>query len=253
MPQRLPDDLDRLLAERAGPDADALDTPEINAALDALGDRILAGGTRVLPRRRRRGAVVAASAALAAALAVGAPAAASFIGLHTGEFGKPGMTENDTSEYLRMDSPEMPGLIDKYGRDYPLPPGGDYQRVKERYRRAVAEMGPIGVQDTSVRADVAREVSCQWNLYWLDGYDRHDAARQAAARKVIDDVPSWEVLKRTSDNGTDWEQRFAKAASVGNASAFRDLYSISCGPLPDGSTPPEYPGLFSDKFLNEGR
>jgi hypothetical protein len=253
MPQRPPDDLDRLLADHAGPDVHALDTPEINAALDALGDRILAGETRELPRRRRRGAVVAASAALAAALVAGAPAAANLIGLHTGEFGLPGKTENDTSEYLRMDSPDMPALIDKYGRDYPLPPGGDYERVKESYRKAVAHLGPAEVQDTGVRADVAGAASCQWDLYWLNGYDRHDAAQQAAARRVIDDVPSWEILKRNSDNGTDWEQRFAKAASVGNAPAFRYLYSISCGSLPDGSTPPEYPAIFSKKFLSEGR
>jgi RNA polymerase sigma-70 factor (ECF subfamily) len=229
MPQRPPDDLDRLLAEHAGPDVDALDTPEINTALDALGDRILAGETRELPRRRRRGAVVAASAALAAALAVGAPAAANLIGLHTGAFGLPGMTENDTSEFLRMDSPEMPALIDNYGRDYPLPPGGDYERVKESYRKTVADVGPTEIQDTGVRADVARVASCQWDVYWLDGYDRHDAAQQAAAQKVLDAIPSWEILKRTSDNGTDWEQRFAKAARTGNVPAFRYLYSVSCG------------------------
>jgi hypothetical protein len=46
--------------------------------------------------------VDAADPRLAAALA-----AAGLLGIHTGLFGAPGMTENDTSEFLRTNGHEM--------------------------------------------------------------------------------------------------------------------------------------------------
>lgn len=228
MPHRPPDDLDRLLAEQSGASVDALDTPEINAALDALGERIQAGETGLPPRRRRRRVALIGAAALAAALAVGAPAAADWLGLHTGEYGLPGMTENDTSEYLRMNSPEMPALVEKYGRDYPLPPGGDHSWVLRYYQKA-SENGDVMIQDTGVRADVARDASCQWQTYWLEGHDRHDAKQKAAAQNVLDDIPNWEILKRTSDNGTEQEQAIATATRHDDLPAFRAIYQYGCG------------------------
>ncbi|TQS42361.1 hypothetical protein [Cryptosporangium phraense] len=250
MPQRPPDDLDRLLAEHAGPGVDALDTPEITAALDALGDRIVAGEATSPRRPRRRGTVVAASAALAVALAVGAPAAADFIGLHTGEFGLPGKTENDTSEFLRADSPEFPALVEKLGRDYPLPPGGDYSHVLWLNEKAIADHGPYEFQERTLRWDVANDASCQWQKYWLDGYDRHDAAQQAAARKVLDEIPDWEGLKQASDNGTDWEQRAAKAVRIGDVAGFRYLHGIMCGAA-TGPTPSPEPSVFAPGYLTD--
>ncbi|MFI5959191.1 hypothetical protein [Cryptosporangium sp. NPDC051539] len=254
MPQRPPDDLDRLLAEHARPSVAALDTPEINAALDALGERIRAGESELPRRPRRRGVMIAASAALAAALAVGAPAAANWIGLHTGVFGQPGATENDTSEYLRVGSPDFPRLLERYGRDYPLPPGGDYSSVLRRIRREAAEpLGPQTIQDTGLRADLAREASCQWQGYWLTGYDRHDPAQQAAAQKVLDDIPDWEILKRTSDNGTDQELSIAKAARLGDEPSVRYLYQLNCtGEIsPTGPPVTPEPSINSPGYLTD--
>ncbi|SHN47218.1 hypothetical protein [Cryptosporangium aurantiacum] len=255
MPHEPHDELDALLAARTGPSTADLDTPEINAALDALGERIVAGKTAgpSLRPRRRRAVIVAASAALAAALAVGVPAAADWIDLRTGQFGPPGTTEQDTSEYLRADSPEMAALVEEYGRDYPLPPGGDWSE-RLQVIRSYAGPGESGlIQETGVRLELAMESACQWQGYWLEGHDRGDAAQMAQAQRTLDDIPDWRVLRERSDDDGIYYLKIAKAARLGDEPSVRYLYDLNCsGKIsPTGAPVTPDPSINAPDYLTD--
>src|SRR4051812_34204968 len=77
-----------------------LDDGDVNDALSALASAS-SDAPRTRPHRRARPArrKLIAALATAAVLATGAVAAANWLDAHTGLFGGPGMTENDTTEW----------------------------------------------------------------------------------------------------------------------------------------------------------
>src|SRR5262245_57154571 len=178
---------------------------------------------RALLRRRRLIALVATAAVLAAASAAGA----SWLGAHTGIFGEPGMTENDTSEFLRIGSPEMAAIVRDYGRDYPRPPGGSYDP-------AIAQLvhGDGLIQATGVRSLVAMASACQWEREWLRAHVASDPGRARRAEAVLSRVPERRVVRATDGGGiVAWHERIARAAGRGDPGLIRQGLAINCGAL----------------------
>jgi hypothetical protein len=193
------------------------------AALDSMRQAILAQ-----PRAGRHlsARLKIATALLAAAFVIaGTTAATNWVRVHTGMFGASGMTENDTSEWLRQDSPEILALVDRFTLDYELPPGGSWIQVKKRW----PTKEPSYVQVTGVEAAVAGEAMCQWQGYWLASYVSGDLSGQQAALRVLDAAPDWPIVRKTDGGGfADNLRMRARYAHEGNVEQFRHLYQLNC-------------------------
>lgn len=190
--------------------------PELIAALEALRDRIVAT-PRAVPTRRRRMLV---AVGLAAVLLIGGATAtmAHILSARTGEFGAAGMTENDTTEWLRTDAPDFDQVVDELGAALPLPPGGDWVRAKQ----GLHSSGPSRIQVSGVEGQLAFEATCQWAGYWLAGHARKDAGQMAAAQHVLEQTPNWRQIRAVDGGGiADSRRGLAAAASRGDAAAVR--------------------------------
>jgi len=199
--------------------ARGLDTaePRLAAALDGLGAAI-AASPRPAARARRRFRIGFAGIAVAAVLATAGTATAEWLSIHTGLFGDPGMTENDTSEFLRTNGAEMPALFDSIARHYTLPPGGSWDAAKQRF--VGGEPGLI--QRAGVEQAVAYESICQWTGAWLEG-------RRPAATRVLTRVPGWPVFADHDGGGVvESFQRLAAAARAGDAGLVRQYRRANC-------------------------
>ncbi len=202
------------------------DDPALRAALDELGAAIVADAPA--PRRRRRRPSRAALAAAATLLAVaGTAAATGVVPVHTGIFGSAGKTENDTSEFLDLRSPNLRTVALRYGRDYPLPRGGSYAPAV----RALQKTGGL-MQTTGVRRFMAGAAACQWQAEWLAAHHASDSARARAAEDVLHAVPTWNVVKATDGGGVAaLHRRIAAAAAQGNPGPIARDLRLNCGAL----------------------
>src|SRR3954453_19548838 len=137
-------------------------TPDITAALDDLGMQLRAIGSasddptlttagrdaaRALRRSRRRRQRILTGAAGLAVLAAAAPAAANYLGLHTGHYGVDG---SHYGEFLNLNSPEGLNLLRHYEGQYPLPPGGSWKVTEQRFVNGPAGLGQAGVFEEAI-------------------------------------------------------------------------------------------------------
>jgi hypothetical protein len=199
------------------------DDPRMAAALDALGEQIMrTPRARRAPRRRRnRRRIALAGVVVAALLAAAGPAAGGLLGIHTGLFGAPGMTESDESEFLRTNGREMPALIEEIGRHYPLPPGGSWAAAM----RSVAGGEPALIQRVGVEQAVAWASICQWTDAWLTG----DTQERRAATRVLERVPGWAVMREHDGGGVvELFRRIAAAAQAGKPGLLRQFRRANC-------------------------
>jgi len=177
-------------------------------------------------RRRRRAArtVIASSVLLAAG--TGVAAAGGFLGLHTGVFGEPGMTENDTSEYLNGTSPDVAPLMRSYLEETPLAPGYSADRLIERYTSGEQHV----VQETGLRAVVFSWSNCSWELAWLEAHASGDAVAEATATDVLTRIPDWPVVSLIDADGglTASVQRIAEAAVAGDPGPIERETALNC-------------------------
>jgi len=200
-------------------------TADHSVALDSLRRAIVAQPLRA--RRRHAGRRLKATMfLLAAALTIaGTTAAAEWVKVHTGVFGPPGMTESDTSELLREDSPEILGLIDKFTVKYPLPPGGSWNRFKKPWPHQSAGY----MQMTGLEGGVAVEAMCQWQGYWLAAKQSGDSSAQVAALHILDTSPDWPIVRKIDGGGfVDNLRQRAQYAHSGDVAQFKRLYELNC-------------------------
>jgi hypothetical protein len=195
------------------------------ASVDGAG-RPRAGATGQ-PRRRRKTAirtVVATSVILAAG--TGVAAAAGLIDMHTGVFGKPGMTENDTSEYLNSAGAQVPELMRSYVEEMPLAPGYDADPLIERFTSGGHGM----VQAAGLRGQVFAWSSCSWELAWLDANAAGDTAAQAEATAVLTQIPGWPTVPVVDGDGsvTATVREIAEAASAGDPGPIQQDTAVNC-------------------------
>jgi hypothetical protein len=155
--------------------------PLVNEALDNLGPGI--ASLPVVSARHRRRWIIAGAAA-AAMLAVGGSAAADWVSARTGWFGDPGMTEDDGSEWLRLDWPEIPDIVVEQVRqlDLAVPegvaPGDIVGDVVARFA-TTDDPTPALIQETGLRNAVGWDIACHWGWIWLEanGTDPETAAK----------------------------------------------------------------------------
>jgi hypothetical protein len=216
------DPLDRLL-EATATASGVSPSAELDAALEDMAGQIKRNSQA---RSRRRRTVVVA--AIAGSIALATPAAAGWVSARTGWFGSPGITENDTSEFLRQGSPEMAAIVENHGRDYPLPPGGSYAGVVERLRRNTVDR-PEVIQNTGVRALVAKESVCQWEALWLSADNVGDAERRTKAGVVLEEAAGWPIFSQVDGGGVvELRREVGSAAAAGTRAPVEQDFRINC-------------------------
>ena len=147
-------------------------------------------------------------------------------GAHTGWFGAPGYTESDTSEWLRGDAPDIVTVVDGFTAKYTLPPGGSWNGLRKTYPK------PPGygyIQVTGIESAVSLDAYCQWQHYWIVGYDTRDAAKMATAQTVLDQFPDLAISRKTGGPSAiaQWQQ-IAEFARTNQAGPLENLYSLNC-------------------------
>jgi hypothetical protein len=248
------DPLDQLLRSAACITDAELARPELDAATRHLPERVRATGRagasiaaappllaargetaalrrRSPPRKRRRKVLVAAAGGVLAATAF-APTAADWVGARTGWFGEPGMTENDTSEFLDLSSPEIAEIAWQLGARYPLPPGGSYDDAIARLRNTDGEMHLMS--ESGVEAFMAGDAACQWERAWLAADASGDAAAALRAVAVLREVPTWEAIVAVDGGGVVelWTE-VADAAARGDRSIVERDVELNCATATD--------------------
>lgn len=214
-------------------------THDINAALDELGLRLGAIGSasddptltnagrdaaRALRRSRRRRRRILTGAAGLAVLAAAAPAAANYIGLHTGHYGVDG---SHYGEFLNLNSPEGIQLLRHYESQYPLPPGGSWKVMEQRFLNGPAGQGQAGVFEEAVGG----EAQCQWTRAWLGAETAGDATTAESTAAVLAKIPTWHVITAYEDETRGVERlarTVADAAVRGDRAPAQAFVAANC-------------------------
>ena len=213
-------------------------TPHVMAAFDEVGERFLrsAGGAAgsaltdeergavVGARRRRRRRLLLTGAVGLALAGVASPAAANFVGLHTGIFGTDGSRHG---EFLNLASPEGVRVLRRFEEQYPLPSGGTWSVVEGRFGKAPAGVGQEGVFE----AAVAGESQCQWTKAWLSATAAGNAASTAGSLTVLGQIPRWHWVTTYQDSThglSTLAQAIADAARAGDPRPARQFVQANC-------------------------
>ncbi len=179
--------------------------------------------------RRRRPARVAALAALVALAMTATAAAAIVMDARTGLFGGGEGTEDGSGEFIRLDAPGASGIVDELGADIPLPPGGNFARLKSTFLRPSDDGAGVIMSESGITGVLALEAACQWTGYWLDGFHRGDSAQQAKAQQMLDEIPTWKVILASDAGGlVDQLRRRAEGARASDPARFMQDYQINC-------------------------
>jgi hypothetical protein len=200
--------------------------------VDAVGSLALAVAM-THPRRQPRRARVRMGTRFAIALAVLAlfPAASAIayqLSAHTGLFGSPGQTENDTSEWLRSDAPDFGAMIAALVPDHPLPAGATWrQAVTDVVRQG--RNAPGLIQVTGIRLDFESYARCAWMQSWLLASDRHDDVSMRRAAVAIDKSTHWPLTVASDGGGVVEHLRaVARAARRGDRLPLQQGLAINC-------------------------
>jgi hypothetical protein len=228
-----PDPLLDLVA-RAAPLRDEELPADLPDALADLAHALVISDEGTLRLRPRRRLMVLALATLAVpAAGAGAWALSS----HTGLFGAPGTTENDTSEWLNPAGADFPEVAASLApRELPLPPGiswsDEVQRVVAIDRTPTPPPGdraPALVQVTGVRAQFAFRARCAWETAWVRRREAGDLAGAGAALAVMRAAADWPLIVATDGGGVrDAFRRVNAAAARGNVGAVRHELGLNC-------------------------
>lgn len=233
-PNEVDADLDRVLRM-----ADPGPGPQVKALVGELGQAVMAANpvpsmARRGASRRRRWSVAAVVGVVAALLtATTAVAYNAFVGAHTGEYGKPGNTENDTSEWLRSDGGDFRQVVEELRpTEVPVPPGFSYAADVDAFVESLTEERTF-IQVTGVRSTYAFWAICAWEREFLAADNAGDEPRRAAASAILRDVPSWPLIVATDGGGVvDHQRMVAEAANRGDADPVRRDVELNCRPLP---------------------
>ncbi|MCA1694301.1 MAG: hypothetical protein LC749_05975 [Actinobacteria bacterium] len=181
---------------------------------------------RHLPRRTTR--VTLAATALAVLL-TGTAAAAVVLQARTGWFGGGAGTEDGAGEFIRLDAPGAAEIVDEIGSEIPLPPGGDFSRLKSTFLRPDADGRGVQMTESGIENVLSYDAACQWTAHWLDGYYRGDAAQKQRALAVLEEIPTWHAIV-SSDGGGVVAQLRTRAAGArdDDPERFMQDYQINC-------------------------
>jgi hypothetical protein len=234
------DDLEKILRASAPP----VDVEACGAAARDVASAV-AKDYRRRPRRLTRRAVVVT----VGVLLIPAVAAASVLHFtaETGQYGKPGFTENDSSQYINMCASD----INKYvaalePTTSPLPPGVTWNQIGAQY---VGNLGsscpPQGpgqeAQVTGIKIDLLAMSSCPWEKWALSAPPSTATADLDRADKVLAETEVAEHQVNPAYNSNPgWEQISQQYAQASRAFLNYD-YQVNCLGRNTAGNPPTVP------------
>lgn len=192
------------------------------------------------PRGRRR-RVVVTLAVTGALLSTGGVAAALGVGgALTGLFGKPGNTENDTSQYVDASKPDFPQLAQQWATQLQqdglrFAPGYVPQKnidsaitsLQRSSRQVVAGRQVHSlIQVTGVKGRIADVAACTWESSWLIAHQQHDQAGMRASVAGMHQTAGLKIMSKINEAKTLTE--FANAADHGDASRIQTDVDLNC-------------------------
>ncbi|HJV09635.1 MAG TPA: hypothetical protein VJ653_08130 [Acidimicrobiales bacterium] len=179
----------------------------------------------VVPRRRVTRVLVAGVVALSLT------AAAWAVGPRTGLFGGGPGSEEGSGEFIRLDAGGAGAILDDIAQRVSLPPGGSFEQAKTHLQRPEPDGRGRVMTESGIEAAFAGVAACQWTGYWLDGYQRGDAAQMARAQTVLDQIPTWPIIVASDGGGyVALLTRRAEGARAGDPSGFLPEYRVNCAP-----------------------
>ena len=216
-------DLDELLRASAPP----VHVPDSAAAARDVAAEV---ARRHRPRPlRKRAALVAA---VAGVVLVPATAAAAIYGARTGHYGLPGMTENDTSQYINVSAPDIRSYVATLElRTQPLPPGTTWDGIATNFISSFsAECPPRGpgaeTQVTGIRNDLLEASACPWERWALSAPPAAAASNLAHADLILADLQVEE--HKVNPHGTpDW-QHYRDTYAHASRSYLNYDYYVNC-------------------------
>jgi hypothetical protein len=122
--------------------------------------------------------------------------------------------------------------VPRLARDIPLPPGGNFDAVLG----AISDVQPQQ-EEAGLAGGLAFAAACQWYGYWLDGFNRGDAAQMSAALRTIDEIPTWPQLVEVGSGpgGTVNDlKRLAATTDSGSPDPVRQFITANCTAEPWG-------------------
>ncbi|PWJ45152.1 hypothetical protein SAMN06264364_1602 [Quadrisphaera granulorum] len=221
--------LNRRVAAQESAQQSARDSAQQSALASGTSTAALPGDELSRRRGRRRlsrGARVGLIA-LAGTLALSGTAAAAVHAARTGWFGAPGMTENDTTEWLDSSAPDFPDVVESLRPAYvTFAPGTDAASAAAWTVMASRASGGM-LQETLVARSYATYGQCSWAAAWLASTPG-DAAHTTATDQLAASA-EWPVFAATDGGGIVAEMReMASAARAENAPEVERLAELGC-------------------------
>ncbi|HEX5596168.1 MAG TPA: hypothetical protein VFX61_09170 [Micromonosporaceae bacterium] len=238
------DELDRLLAladpapNRVATDGDAaLLVGELARSVLAQEQRPAPTVNRAGRRHRRRRSAIVAGLVAALTLGIGGVAFGYVSKARTGKFGLPGMTENDTSEWLRTDAVDFRQVVEELRpTDLPLPVNESFTPAVDLLIKNYGNERAV-IQVTAVRSHYASYAACSWEAEWLAAHTEADRDRMDRAVEVLRSVPSWPAIVAVDGGGVrELHRDIAEAAARGDDAVVRRDLDINCPAHSTGMT-----------------
>ena len=183
-------------------------------------------------KKRRLLALTAAGVVLIPGAAVAATATGLF-SAETGEYGKAGMTEIDTSQYIAMCARDSEAYVETLApTDRALPSGVTWSGIGHYIATAPSsECPPAGPgmleQITGIKQQYLSISECAWLGAYLDAHARQDAGEQARAASEIAAAADGLVALNVSE-GDDRGTVIRDAALQGNGAVLEQHYESNC-------------------------
>lgn len=233
-------DLENILRASAPPvDVEACGV----AARDVASE--VAKNCRRRPRRFSRRAVVVT----VGVLLIPATAAAGVLTFtaETGQYGKPGFTENDTSQYINMCASDIGQYVATLEpTSSPLPPGVTWNEIGGQYvsnfSSSCPPQGPgEEAQVTGIKIDLLAMSNCPWEKWALSAPSSTATADLERADEVLADTEVAEHQVNPAYNSNPgWKQISQQYAQASRAYLGYD-YQVNCLGRNTAANPPTIP------------
>jgi hypothetical protein len=207
-------------------------------AAETIADAV--GREAVARRAKRKRRIVAGAAGLV--LVPGIAVASGAYLSETGVFGKPGMTENDTSEYIKVCAPDFPAYFATLPTPSVAPPAGlTWQQVEQFVVRKIRTSEGAGCRDGGVVMQVTglkeEYLLTAWTVYDCRAYQAHQRGDTAAmvtnmhaAGRTMDEIAAAHGFG--DDNWKIWRDAENNADATTMAQAWRA--NTIGAPTPEG-------------------
>lgn len=173
--------------------------------------------------RRLAGLIAATLFLVGSVSAVGAVAG---VGLWSGWFDSPSSSESVAGEqYVNVASPQFAAEFDRATRDYPLPVGATYARLKSN----VIATGGLK-QLSGMRGQMALYGTCPWIASWLRADASGETRQRTIATTALTRIAQSRDLEAIDGGGiVAGAIGRAKAAAAGDGSPLAEYQAAVCG------------------------